>query len=83
VQIASGGTPEGTRLAAFVADMAVPAEIKAFAEHVAGELGTDSINLLFNNAGIGGGGSIVVGVQSELDRAFGMIGEDARAPTRR
>ncbi len=40
--------------------------------HVAATHGTDHINLLFNNAGIGGGGSIVVDRPDEWDKVFGV-----------
>ena len=33
---------------------------------------TDHINLLFNNAGVGGGGSFVTGDREEWDRTFGI-----------
>jgi NAD(P)-dependent dehydrogenase (short-subunit alcohol dehydrogenase family) len=71
-QLARAGAPEGTRLTTFVTDVADPAAMAAFADHVATEFDTASINLLFNNAGIGGGGSLVVGDQSEWDRVFGV-----------
>jgi NAD(P)-dependent dehydrogenase (short-subunit alcohol dehydrogenase family) len=72
VQIARAGAPAGTRLTTFVADVADAVAMTAFAAHVADEFDTDSINLLFNNAGIAGGGSLVIGDQSEWDRVFGV-----------
>ena len=33
---------------------------------------TDHVNLVFNNAGIGGGGSFVTGDRAEWDRTFGV-----------
>jgi NAD(P)-dependent dehydrogenase (short-subunit alcohol dehydrogenase family) len=39
---------------------------------VAAELATDHINLLFNNAGIGGGGSFVADARIEWERTFGV-----------
>ena len=33
---------------------------------------TDHVNLVFNNAGIGGGGSFVTGTRDEWDRTFGV-----------
>lgn len=72
VQIAQVGAPVGTRLTTFVADVADQAAMDAFASHVAAEFDTDSINLLFNNAGIAGGGSFVTADQTEWDRVFGV-----------
>lgn len=42
----------------YAADVGAAAEMDAFAAHVADHHGP-SVNLLFNNAGIGGGGSLV------------------------
>ncbi len=51
--------PDGVRVSTFVADVSVESQVLAFRDSVAAEHGTDHINLLFNNAGIGGGGSFV------------------------
>jgi NAD(P)-dependent dehydrogenase (short-subunit alcohol dehydrogenase family) len=65
-------SPDGTRLSTFVADVSERAQMDAFAGHVAETHGTDHINLLFNNAGIGGGGSIVADRPEEWDKVFGV-----------
>ena len=44
----------------------------AFRDEVVGQHDTDHVNLLFNNAGIGGGGSFVTGDRDEWDRTFGV-----------
>jgi NAD(P)-dependent dehydrogenase (short-subunit alcohol dehydrogenase family) len=51
--------PDGVRVSTHVADVSVESEVLAFRDAVAEEHGTDQIHLLFNNAGIGGGGSFV------------------------
>lgn len=51
--------PQGTKVSAFRADVAIEAEMNAWADAVRKDLDTDRIHLLFNNAGIGGGGSFV------------------------
>ena len=66
------GSPEGTMLSTFVADVSDREQMDAFAAHVAASHRTDHINLLFNNAGIGGGGSIVVDRPEEWDKVFGV-----------
>ena len=66
------GSPEGTMLSTFVADVSDRDQMAAFAADVAASHGTDHINLLFNNAGIGGGGSIVVDRPEEWDKVFGV-----------
>ncbi len=58
-------------VSAFVADVADEAAMLEFADHVRSEHG-DAIHLLFNNAGIGGGGSLVAGDRAEWDRVFGV-----------
>lgn len=70
VALAEAAAPSGTRLTTFVADVADPAAMAAFAAHVAGQFGTDHINLIFNNAGIAGGGSLVNADPAEWDRVF-------------
>ena len=70
--LCDGGSPDGTVLSTFVADVSDRGQMDAFATHVAAAHGTDHINLLFNNAGIGGGGSIVVDEPDEWDKMFGV-----------
>jgi hypothetical protein len=63
---------DGTRVATFVADVSAEAEVDSFRDAVAHELATDHVNLLFNNAGIGGGGSFVDDDRSEWDKTFAV-----------
>ncbi len=60
----------GTRVTTFVADVSDPAALQAFAAAVAAHHGTDHIDLLFNNAGIGGGGSFVEDDPAEWQHTF-------------
>ena len=62
----------GTRITTFVADVANESAVTAFAETVAAEQGTDHINLLFNNAGIGGGGSFLLDDRSDWETTFNI-----------
>jgi NAD(P)-dependent dehydrogenase (short-subunit alcohol dehydrogenase family) len=64
--------PQGTRVATFVADVSIEDQVQAFARAVARELDTDKIHLLFNNAGIGGGGSIVSGDRAQWEKTFNV-----------
>ena len=43
-----------------------------FRDEVVAQHETDHVNLVFNNAGVGGGGSFVTGERSEWDRTFGI-----------
>jgi NAD(P)-dependent dehydrogenase (short-subunit alcohol dehydrogenase family) len=62
--------PSGTRITTHECDVSVEAQVQAFCEAVKREHSTDHINLLFNNAGIGGGGSFVVDDREEWDKTF-------------
>ena len=64
------GAPQGTRVTTFVADVSDAAQIERFATAVARDQDSDKIHLLFNNAGIGGGGSFVAGDPAEWQRTF-------------
>lgn len=63
---------QGTRMSTFVADVSVEDQVQAFAEAVARNLDTDHVHLLFNNAGIGGGGSFVEGSRAEWEKTFNV-----------
>lgn len=71
-QLAEKEAPVGTRVTTFVADVADEAQMSAFRDHVLVEHGTDHVHLVFNNAGIGGGGSFVEGDRRDWDRTFGV-----------
>ena len=64
--------PQGLRITTHVADVANEDEVKRFADEVAKQHDTDKIHLLFNNAGIGGGGSMIVHGRDEWERTFNV-----------
>jgi NAD(P)-dependent dehydrogenase (short-subunit alcohol dehydrogenase family) len=64
--------PQGLRVTTFVADVADEAQVTRFRDSVAEQQQTDKIHLLFNNAGIGGGGSMIVNDRSEWERTFNI-----------
>jgi NAD(P)-dependent dehydrogenase (short-subunit alcohol dehydrogenase family) len=64
--------PQGTRVSTFVADVSDEAAMLAFKDHVARDFDTDKIHLLFNNAGIGGGGGFVAGDREGWERTFAI-----------
>jgi NAD(P)-dependent dehydrogenase (short-subunit alcohol dehydrogenase family) len=64
--------PAGTIITTFVSDVSDERQILAFRDHVASAFKTDHINLLFNNAGIGGGGSFVLDSREEWDATFAV-----------
>jgi len=64
--------PAGTRISTHRCDVSVPADMFRFREEVLADHATDHVHLVFNNAGIGGGGSFVTGDQAEWERTFGI-----------
>jgi NAD(P)-dependent dehydrogenase (short-subunit alcohol dehydrogenase family) len=64
--------PDGTRVTTFVADVSDESQMLAFADAVRSEHATEHINLLFNNAGIGGGGSFIDDRREEWDKTFAV-----------
>ena len=71
-ELALSGAPAGTRVTTFVADVSDEAALAAFRDATAAEHATDHIHLLFNNAGIGGGGSFVLDDRAEWDKTFAV-----------
>jgi NAD(P)-dependent dehydrogenase (short-subunit alcohol dehydrogenase family) len=70
--LALASAPAGTRITTFKADVSREADMLAFRDHVVAEHGTQHVNLVFNNAGIGGGGAFVTGDREEWERTFGV-----------
>jgi NAD(P)-dependent dehydrogenase (short-subunit alcohol dehydrogenase family) len=70
--LAREGAADGVRLLTRVADVSDEAALMAFKDAVAKGLATDHIHLLFNNAGIAGGGSFVKDERAEWERTFAV-----------
>ena len=66
------GLRQGQRITTHVADVSDAIQVGGFRAAVAKDQDTDCIHLLFNNAGIGGGGSLVVNAQDEWERTFNV-----------
>jgi len=64
--------PPGTRITSHVCDVADEAQVIAFRDAVQAEHATDRAHLLFNNAGLGGGGSFINDTRAEWDRTFAV-----------
>ena len=71
-QLALADAPSGTRVTTFVADVSDEAQLVAFSAAARVDQSTDHIDLLFNNAGIGGGGSFVLDDRDEWDKTFAV-----------
>jgi NAD(P)-dependent dehydrogenase (short-subunit alcohol dehydrogenase family) len=70
--LAEKGAPPATQISTFVADVTDEQQWIRFRDHVASEHNTNNINLLFNNAGIGGGGSFVADDRAQWDATFAV-----------
>lgn len=66
------GLPQGLRITSHVADVSDEAQILKFRDEVGTTHGTDKVHLLFNNAGIGGGGSMIANGRDEWERTFNI-----------
>ncbi|MEM7098221.1 MAG: SDR family NAD(P)-dependent oxidoreductase [Pseudomonadota bacterium] len=63
---------EGVRVTQHVCDVSSEEQMNKFRDEVVAQHDTDHINLLFNNAGIGGGGEFVTGDRADWERTFGV-----------
>ena len=68
----AAGLPQGLRITTHIADVSDFVQIEHFRDEVAERHATDRIHLLFNNAGIGGGGSLIVNSCEEWERTFNV-----------
>jgi NAD(P)-dependent dehydrogenase (short-subunit alcohol dehydrogenase family) len=66
------GVPQGARITAHVADVSDEAALVRFRDEAMAAHEMDRLHLLFNNAGIGGGGSMVVDDRAEWERTFNV-----------
>jgi len=65
-------SPQGTRVTAHVADVSDEAQVLQFRDAIAREHDTSKVHLLFNNAGIGGGGSLFTNTRAQWERTFNI-----------
>ncbi len=68
----AAGLPQGVRLTSLLADVSREADVLRFRDEAATQHVTDRIHLLFNNAGISGGGSLIVNDRDEWERTFNI-----------
>jgi NAD(P)-dependent dehydrogenase (short-subunit alcohol dehydrogenase family) len=64
--------PQGLRVTTHLADVSEEAQLLRFRDEVAEQHQTDKIHLLFNNAGIGGGGSLFINTREQWERTFNI-----------
>lgn len=66
------GLPQGTRILSVVTDVSKEDQLEAVRDRVKRDFGTDHINLLINNAGIGRAGSLFLDSREEWERTFAI-----------
>lgn len=64
--------PQGVKVSAHLCDVADEDQVLRFSREVEDQHGRGYINLLFNNAGVGGGGSFVNETREAWDRIFNI-----------
>jgi NAD(P)-dependent dehydrogenase (short-subunit alcohol dehydrogenase family) len=69
---AAHGAPAGTRVTTHICDVADESAMNRFRDEVLEQHDTDNVNLVFNNAGIGGGGSFLSGPRNQWDKTFAV-----------
>src|SRR4051794_27228820 len=64
--------PQGLRVTTHIADVSIEDQLRRFRDEMSVQQGTDKIHLLFNNAGIGGGGSLFTNSREQWERTFNI-----------
>jgi NAD(P)-dependent dehydrogenase (short-subunit alcohol dehydrogenase family) len=72
LRLCEAGLPQGLRVTTHIADVSDPAQVERFRDETASRHAIDKIHLLFNNAGIGGGGSMIAHSREEWERTFNI-----------
>lgn len=70
--LALDSAPDGTVVTTHICDVSDEAALERFRDEVLDQHSTDHITMLFNNAGIAGGGSMVTDPRQAWDRAFAV-----------
>src|SRR2546430_13783081 len=63
--------PQGLRITTHIADVSVEDQLLRFRDEIAEQQATDKSHLLFNNAGIGGGGSLFTNTREQRGTTVG------------
>ncbi len=68
----AGASPSGVRVSGHACDVSDEAQVLRFRDELLAEHGRDHVNLVFANAGIGGGNSFVTDTREEWERTFAV-----------
>jgi NAD(P)-dependent dehydrogenase (short-subunit alcohol dehydrogenase family) len=71
-ELASAGAPGGTAVTSHSCDVADEAQVLRFRDEVLAAHGADHVDLVFSNAGIGGGGSFIADPREQWERVFAV-----------
>lgn len=74
--------PAGTKVSSHVCDVSDGAQVEAFRDAVVHDHATDQLQLLFNNAGIAGGGSFFTDSRDQWERVFNVCWSGVYLTTR-
>jgi NAD(P)-dependent dehydrogenase (short-subunit alcohol dehydrogenase family) len=69
---AQAGAPDSARVTGHVCDVSDEAQVQRFRDELLGRHATDHVDLVFSNAGIGGGPSFVESSREEWERTFAV-----------
>ena len=71
-RLAGKDAPAGVRITTHVADVSDEAQMNRFRDQVVAQQEADHVDLLFNNAGITGGGSFLTSPRAQWDKTFAV-----------
>jgi NAD(P)-dependent dehydrogenase (short-subunit alcohol dehydrogenase family) len=71
-QLASEGAPAGTKVTSHSCDVADEAQVLRFRDEVLAAHAADHVDLVFSNAGIGGGGSFITDPREQWESVFAV-----------
>jgi NAD(P)-dependent dehydrogenase (short-subunit alcohol dehydrogenase family) len=71
-ELAAKEAPDGVRITTHLCDVSDATAMDRFRDEVLAQHETDHVHLVFNNAGIGGGGSFLTDPQETWERTFGV-----------
>ena len=72
VRLARAEAPDGLRISTHHCDVSQEPDVENFRDEVQREHQTEAIHLLFNNAGVGGGGSFVNDPRESWEKTFNI-----------
>ncbi|SHH41819.1 SDR family oxidoreductase [Bradyrhizobium erythrophlei] len=64
--------PQGLRITTHIADVSIEDQLTRFRDELIEQQAIDRIHLLFNNAGIGGGGSLFTNTREQWEKTFNI-----------